>query len=185
MPMFLNIRSLVNTSNGTRITCLQNHFLGVGDKAMIYDRETNDYYYCITTSGDNDKVFICDIYDEKGNRTDRIPDIFSSDTDKLLRYRLFKIDNMEIPSYAHILKDGTCRFIWRNIVNNGMNTSDKSIETYPFTNGAFYINRRIDLYLRRQDPLDLYGLYSEDDVIGREMEIEKENNYVKDDEIKC
>ena len=92
---------------------------------------------------------------------------------------------MEIPSYAHILKDGTCRFIWRNIVNNGMNTSDKSIETYPFTNGAFYINRRIDLYLRRQDPLDLYGLYSEDDVIGREMEIEKENNYVKDDEIKC
>lgn len=185
MPMFLTIRSLVNTPNGTRIACLQNHFLGVGDKAMIYDTETDKYYYCITTSSDNEKVFICDIYDEKGNKTDKIPDIFSSDSDKLLRYRLFKIDNMEIPSYAHVLKDGSCRFIWRNIVNNGMNTSDKSIETYPFTNGAFYINRRIDLYVRRQDPLGIYGLYSEDDIIGREMEIEKENNYVKDKEIKC
>lgn len=185
MPMFLTIRSLVNTNNGTRISVLQNHFLGVGDKAMIYDRETNDYYYCLVTSSDNEKTFICDIYTEDGEKADRIPDIFSSDADKIARYRLFKIDNLEIPSYAHILRDGTCRFIWRNIVNNGMNTSDKSIEEYPFTNGAFYVNRRVDLYLRRQDPLDLYGLYSEDDIIGREVEIEKENNYVKDDEIKC
>ena len=185
MPMFLTIRSLVNTDNGTRISVLQNHFLGVGDKAMIYDRETNDYYYCLVTSSDNEKTFICDIYTEDGEKGDRIPDIFSSDADKIARYRLFKIDNLEIPSYAHILRDGTCRFIWRNIINNGMNTSDKSIEEYPFTNGAFYVNRRVDLYLKRQDPLDLYGLYSEDDIIGREVEIEKENNYVKDDEIKC
>ena len=185
MPMFLTIRSLVNTNNGTRISVLQNHFLGVGDKAMIYDRETNDYYYCLVTSSDNEKTFICDIYTEDGEKGDRIPDIFSSDADKIARYRLFKIDNLEIPSYAHILRDGTCRFIWRNIINNGMNTSDKSIEEYPFTNGAFYVNRRVDLYLKRQDPLDLYGLYSEDDIIGREVEIEKENNYVKDDEIKC
>lgn len=185
MPMFLTIRSLVNTNNGTRISVLQNHFLGVGDKAMIYDRETNDYYYCLVTSSDNEKTFICDIYTEDGKMADRIPDIFSSDSEKIARYRLFKIDNLEIPSYAHILRDGTCRFIWRNIVNNGMNTSDKTIEEYPFTNGAFYVNRRVDLYLRRQDPLNLYGLYSEDDIIGREMEIERENNYVKDDEIEC
>ena len=185
MPTFLTIRSLVSVPNGTRVTVLQNHYLGVGDKAMIYDRETNEYFYCNVTNSDNGKTFVCDIYDEKGNKADKIPNIFSSNTEYKLRFRMFKVDNLEIPSYAHILRDGTCRFIWRNVVNNGMNTSDKSIEVYPFTNGAFYINKRVDLYVRRQDPLALYGLYSEDDVFGREAEIEKENNYVKDDEITC
>ena len=185
MPTFLTIRSLVSVPNGTRVTVLQNHYLGVGDKAMIYDRETNEYFYCNVTSSDNGKTFVCDIYDENGNKADKIPNIFSSNAEYKLRFRMFKVDNLEIPSYAHILRDGTCRFIWRNVVNNGMNTSDKSIEVYPFTNGAFYINKRVDLYVRRQDPLALYGLYSEDDVFGREAEIEKENNYVKDDEIKC
>ena len=184
MPMFLTIRSLVSTQNGTRITCLQNHFLGIGDKAMIYDLETDKCYYCITTSAINENVFVCDIYDEKGNKSDKIPDLFSSSTN-ITRYKLFKADNLNIPSYAHVIKDGTCRFIWRDVINNGINTSDKSIETYPFTNGAFYVNKKIDLYVRRQDPFGIYGLYSEDDVIGREMEIEKENNYVKDKEIKC
>ena len=184
MPMFLNIRSLVNTSNGTRITVLEKHFLGVGDKAMIYDTETDELYYCVTISGDNDKVFVCNIYDEEGNKTDRIPDLFAS-SDNLLRYRLFKIDNLNIPSYAHILRDGTCRFIWRDIINNGMNPSDKTIEEYPFTNGAFYINKRVNLYLKRQDPYDLYGLYSDDDILGREAKIENENNYVKEKDIVC
>ena len=184
MPMFLNIRSLVNTSNGTRITVLEKHFLGVGDKAMIYDTETDELYYCVTISGDNDKVFVCNIYDEEGNKTDRIPDLFAS-SDNLLRYRLFKIDNLNIPSYAHIIRDGTCRFIWRDIINNGMNPSDKTIEEYPFTNGAFYINKRVNLYLKRQDPYDLYGLYSDDDILGREAKIENENNYVKEKDIVC
>jgi hypothetical protein len=184
MPMFLTIRSLVNTQNGTRITCLQSHFLSVGDKAMIYDREANEYFYCLTIGGDGDKVFVCKIYDEDGKEATKIPDLFST-SPNISRYRLFKIDNLNIPSYARILKDGSCRFVWRDIVNNGMSVVDKSIEEYPFTNGAFYVNKKIDLFLKRQDPLDIYGLYSEDDIIGREMEIENENNYVKDKEITC
>ena len=102
-----------------------------------------------------------------------------------MRYKLFKIDNLDVPSYARVLKDGTCRFIWRDILNNGFNTSDKTLEEYPFTNGAFYINRRIDLYLRRQDPNDWYNLYAEDDIPGIEPPIEDENNYIKEEEIEC
>lgn len=185
MPMFLTMRSLVNTPNGTRITCLQNHFLGVGDKTMIYDLISDKCYHCVTTSAINEKTFVCDIYDEKMKRCDVIPDLFSSDTENMRNYKLFKLDNLNIPSYAHVIKDGTCRLIWRDVINNGMNSSDKSIEVYPFTNGAFYINKQINLYVKRQDPLGIYGLYSEDDVLGKEMEIEKENNYVKDKEIKC
>jgi hypothetical protein len=164
---------------------LQNHFLGVGDKTMIYNTETNEYFYCVTTSVINEKVFVCDIYNEKMNKCDIIPDLFSSDIENMRKYKLFKLDNLDIPSYAHVIKDGTCRLIWRDVINNGMNSSDKSIEIYPFTNGAFYINKQINLYVRRQDPFGIYGLYSKDDIIGNEMEIEKENNYVKDKEIKC
>ncbi len=183
-PDFLTIRSLVNMPDGCKITVLENHYLGVGDKAMICDEVNNKYYYCLITSSINDKVFICDIYDEDGNKSDNIPDLFSS-SDIIDDYKLFKTDNLDIPSYANLIKDGSCRFIWRNIVNNGMNPNDKTIEEYPFTNGAFYVNKRVDLYLRRQDPLARYQLYSDDDLEGKELEIEKEDNYVKDDEITC
>lgn len=184
LPDFLTIRSLVNMPDGVKVTVLENHYLSVGDKAMICDEVNNKYYYCLTTNSINDKVFICDIYDEDGNKSDNIPDLFSS-SDNIDDYKLFKTDNLDIPSYANLIKDGSCRFIWRNIVNNGMNPNDKTIEEYPFTNGAFYVNKRVDLYLRRQDPLGIYQLYSDDDLGGKELEIEKEDNYVKDDEITC
>jgi hypothetical protein len=170
--------------DGVKVTVLENHYLSVGDKTMFCDEVNNKYYYCLTTSSINDKVFICDIYDEDGNKSDNIPDLFSS-SDIIDDYKLFKTDNLDIPSYANLIKDGSCRFIWRNIVNNGMNPNDKTVEEYPFTNGAFYVNKRIDLYVRRQDPLGKYLLYSDDDLGGKELEIEKEDNYVKEDEIIC
>ena len=76
---------------------------------------------------------------------------------KVNYFKLFKMDNLGCPSYAKVLKDGTCRVIWRDILNNGFNKSDDSVEEYPYTNGAFYINKRFDIYVRRQDPHDEYG----------------------------
>ena len=184
MPTFLTIRSLINMPDGVKVTTLQRHFLSVGDKAMIYDVQNEKYYYCTTIGGNGDRSFICNIFDERGNKYNGIPDLFSS-SPNISNYRMFKIDNLDIPSYAHLLKDGTCRFIWRNIINNGMNLSDKSIETYPFTNGAFYVNKRIDLYLRRQDPVGRFGLYDEEDPLGKEIDFENADNYVKDTEITC
>jgi hypothetical protein len=148
---------------------------------MIYDQENNKYYYCTTVSGasDSPKTYSCQIYDEKGNPTTDIEGNRTGD------YKLFKIDNLDIPSYARVLKDGTCRFIWRDILNNGFNKSDDTLEEYPFTNGAFYVNKRIDLFLRRQDPHNEYGLYADDDVEGIIPPSEDENNYVKEENIEC
>ena len=197
MPDFLTMKSLTNTSEGTRITTLEKHFLSIGDKTMICDSENNKYYYCTAVSGKNnsDRTFTCKIYDENGketylnnlNQSYNVPyDSPEYDpTQDILNFKLFKIDNLDIPSYAKILKDGTCRLIWRDIVNNGFNESDKSVEEYPFTNGAFYINKRIDLYLRRQDPYGIYGLYSEDDLLGIDVIFESEDNYVKEKDITC
>ena len=200
LPDFLTIRSLTNTVKGTRIVTMEKHYLANGDKSMIYDMWNDKYYFCKTIIGDddNERVFTCNIYDENGKEV-YLNDLYTiADVDyeseeynaeiaskDLLNFKLFKIDNLNIPSYPKILKDGTCRFIWREIINNGMENGSKTIEEYPFTNGAFYINKRIDLYLRRQDPYDLYGLYSEDDILGNDVNYESEDNYVKEDDIVC
>jgi hypothetical protein len=104
---------------------------------------------------------------------------------KLYNYKLFKMDNIDAPSHCKVLKDGTCRVIWRDVLNNGFNMNDKTVEEYPFTNGAFYVNRRIDLYLRRQDPHDFYGLYDYYDVEGNITDFTTEDNYIKETDIEC
>ena len=183
MPQFLAMQSIANNGESTRIVTQQYHFLTPGDKAMIYDM-VNDKYYRLETipgDGDNSKAFTCKITTEDGKPT------MDVDGNKINNYKLFKLDNMEAPSYAHLLKDGTCRYIWRNVVNNGSSGGDRNIEEYPFTNGAFYVNRKIDIYLRRQDPYDNYGLYGEDDIdmIGVQPKVEEINNYYNEEDIEC
>jgi len=196
-PDFLTIRQIRSVGdNRYVITCLENHFLSVGDKAIIYDEVDDLYLMCATVSGENDsyKVFTCDLYEYDTNKetnkaklrlvNDSRGVIFSNNSG-INRYKLFKIDNLNIPSYAKLLRDGTCRFIWRNIFKNGIGTDKKEIEEYTFTNNAFYINRSINLYVRRQDPHRMYGLYSDFDRIGNEQNIIEEDNYFKEPEIEC
>ena len=203
MPDFLTLREMRRLNNGIyQFTTLQQHFLGVSDKAMLYDTIQEKYYNLVTVSGTNDtyRVFTCKVYDDdSGEAVDidyldgrnehiTISGLSTSSTMETIRindFKLFKMDNFEAPSYARVLKDGTCRVIWRDVLNNGFNEEDDTVEEYPFTNGAFYVNRRIDLYLRRQDPYNYYGLYNESDIKGELLDITKEDNYVKDTEIEC
>lgn len=170
------------------ISTLSYHYLSPGDKSMIYDTEQDKYYTLVTIKNNdsNYKKFYFVAYDEKG--TEKV-DLDISDYSK---FKLFKIDNLEVSSHASLLKDGTCRFVWRDLYNNGFSpTSAKSTEEYPFTNGAFYINKRIDIYVRRQDPYGVYGLYDGAgigaDISGDDSytEVVSDNNYVKSDDIKC
>lgn len=170
------------------ISTLSYHYLSPGNKSMIYDTEQDKYYTLVTIENNesNYKKFYFVAYDEKG--TEKV-DLDISDYSK---FKLFKIDNLEVSSHASLLKDGTCRFVWRDLYNNGFSpTSAKSTEEYPFTNGAFYINKRIDIYVRRQDPYGVYGLYDgagiDADISGDDSytEVVSDNNYVKSDDIKC
>ena len=185
MPTFLNIQSIINNIelDAIQVTTQQYHFLKPGDKSIIYNMENDKYYYLTTIPAvnNNERIFTCKVYDEKGNLSRAI------NGDNIGNYRLFKVDNLDIPSYAHLLKDGTCRYIWRDVINNGSMGGDKNIEEYPFTNGAFYINKHIDLYLRRQDPYGTYKLFTEDDIdkFGVEVPFEQINYYKSEDEITC
>jgi len=153
---------------------------------VLYDVQNNKYYNCVTvpnSESDNYKRFTCMIYDEKGELVD--PNRLFGGGVQVIDFKLFKMDNLDAPSYARVLKDGTCRIIWRDVLNNGFNLSDKTIEEYPFTNGAFYVNKGINLYVRRQDPYGIWGLYSSNDIFGSEINLEDEDNYVKENEIVC
>ena len=199
MPDFLNMRSLTWCDDDfVKITTLQNHYLTMGDKAVIYDRKNHKYYYCVTVDGsnitckkDSAKVFTCKIYDKNGEESHDIPNLITGMTEAedgfgvISDYSLFKLDNINAPSYARILEDGTCRVIWRDVLNNGFAVDKNEIEEYPFTNGAFYINKRVDLYLRRQDPYNEHDLYDEEDIEGVDVDIINEDNYYKEDEVEC
>lgn len=208
-PDFLTIREFkkdASKNNVYQFTTLEQHFLGVGDKAILYDTIQDKYYNLVTISGDGDnyRVFTCMVYDEKTNEEarmgitylvgdventlDRFNSAVASTLDMSLRdYRLFKMDNLDAPSYCRVLKDGTCRVIWRDVLNNGFNKDDDTVEEYPFTNGAFYINKKVDIYVRRQDPYGIFRLFSEEEtyLTGEATDISNEDNYVKDDEIEC
>ena len=202
MPDFLGIREMMQIGDGTsttyRFTTFEKHYLDIGDKAVLYDKLQDKYYNLTAISGVNDnyKVFTCNVFDDKTNEPCAITTENGNPINKLSSrknigsvtvydFTLFKMDNLDCPSYAKILKDGTCRIIWRNVLNNGFGETNAQIEEYPFTNGAFYVNKPINLYVKRQDPQDYYGIYSEDDIEGLETEIFEEDNYVKEIDIEC
>lgn len=93
--------------------------------------------------------------------------------------------NTNIPDYATKIAHNT--FLWRDINRPG-ETTDSSLEQYPFANNAFYINKEINFFLKRQDPHDYTGLYCSqafpNDIEGN---YKKEDNYVykTEDEIVC
>ena len=88
--------------------------------------------------------------------------------------------NTEIPRYADEVQPNV--FLWRPVLRIGDMGAD-GIPDYPFTNGALYIHKDIDFFLRRQDPHGMNGLYCKDawpnDVPGNN---EPESNYDYKDE---
>ena len=127
-------------------TRVNNDFLK-NDKAVLYKRSTNEYYYMVVNKQYSSYRFNCSLTDENGNNVqyvDGMLDIANIDDYVILR----KADY--VPSYASITKDGSCMYSWREIISNGIEGNEK---VYPFTNGAFYITQRINFFLRRQDPM--------------------------------
>ena len=185
MPMTLSMRSLVSIGNGRyRISVLQNHYLSKGDKSILYNKENDTYMTCVTVESPNEKVYVCEMYDEGNNKVTSFQDLLNG-SDEIIKYKLFKADNLDMPSYATLLKDGTCRYVWRDVLQNGFNKDAVDVEEYPFTNGALYINKKIDLFLKRQDPFNFYGMYDDRDEFGKEIDAEELDTYIKEEDIKC
>ena len=83
--------------------------------------------------------------------------VILEDGKTLTDYLLFKVNPIR-PSTAYDLDDGTGRYVWRNFLPAEEMTSDDELYDVPFVNGAHYIHKNINFYVRRQDPYGLYGM---------------------------
>jgi hypothetical protein len=112
----------------------------------MYKKSTNEYFFIVVYSSISTTTFYGFISDEYGNYLDEVDNLFGEEN--ISNYVLLK-KHPETPYYARLIKDGSCRYCWREIKSNGFEDEDK---IYPFTNGAFYITKQINFFLRRQDP---------------------------------
>lgn len=62
------------------------------------------------------------------------------------------------PEYAEFLP-ASQRLVWRAPKKMSDLTSESPIYNMPFTNGRLYIHKNVDVFVRRQDPVNDYKLY--------------------------
>jgi len=164
------------------------NYFSINDKFTIYDKIDNVLYNGIVSKLITDKKFWCSILDEN-NIDAKLPYI-----NDISRYILLTRDDAT-PPYAKIIKDGSCEFYWRDVIQNGFD-DNSNVEEYPFTNNALYINRNINFYLRRQDADGSLGLnynynvsQNNDYALSYEFDSEKmpeeiEDNYTSEENLK-
>lgn len=160
------------------------HYLEANDVFLLYDLYNNIWY-----NGEVIKVkslyeFECKIHIDCNDKENNIPFTGITD-DNRLQYRILRKEST-IPDYALLTKDGTHRYIWRWILQNG-NDSYSTNEIYPFTNGALYIHQNINVYVKRQDPNEYIpnfnGSYFK--VSPVHFDVSRENNYKSEGDIVC
>jgi hypothetical protein len=64
---------------------------------------------------------------------------------------------VDMPDYKEALGDGT--YIWRELLDIGVNDFKQGMLNYPFLNGCHYLYDNYCFDVRRQDPFDNWGLY--------------------------
>jgi hypothetical protein len=78
-------------------------------------------------------------------------------------------DTIGIPDYATNLGSSDGRWLWRDILDIGVNNGQETTLNYPFLNGAHYIYQNYCFPVRRQDPYGRYDLlyFGLDDLTQR------------------
>lgn len=191
-PEILRIRTLVTNNDECTFKTLQEHRLKQGDSIVMYDVDKKIIYRGVVKKIMDNYIFSCIFYKEDNGKqikvvNNEIPIITAGDSQLKLRYRLFNVSNLLIPSYYTIAKDGSCAIRWRDIIQDGFDNKNSN-NINPFTNGAIYINTPINLKLRRQDPFDSFGMWASQapyDPAGSVISDEDKNNYVKAEDIVC
>lgn len=139
--------------NEFKILTILNHGLMPGDKFVLFDSFNKNYYDGIVCTNGviNNKLMTVVISSDF--------DIKSIPNSSYLK--ILYPDGNYVPSYASLLKDGTVRYKWREIIKNGFDKTSQN-EVYPFSNGRLYVNNNCNLYLYRQDPNYDISTYTKD-----------------------
>lgn len=190
MPDFLTVRYCNIKRRALLIfdltaTVLENHYLQEGDEIGLchIDGETDEvrYFYYTVTEVNDLKTFKASGSSNPSGFTELS---INPNSENRVEYQMFKLDNLDCPSYARVLKDGSCRLAWRDVYQNGMN-DENGDNAYPFINGALYINKTVDLFVRRQDAEGMYGLWAEMDNGGVIEDATKNDVYYNEEDMSC
>lgn len=145
-----NISGDNNTYN---VTVTQTIVAMLGEKLILFNTETFEYAEA-TVVGINSDYRVTVETDFNFPTTK-----YEGDTVIDLSVLVLVKKPSDVASYATFVNDGSCRYVWRDIIQNGMDITS-SEEEYPFANGRIYITKKFNLYLRRQDPhFELIGKY--------------------------
>lgn len=178
-PIYLTIKD-VNTELKTIYTS-ERHYFNQNDKFILRIQNYADK----TT-----KFIICEVDEVINSRKIKYKyneAITNEMQDSILKYgKIIKYSDT-IPQYATLSTEGSCIFLWREVIQNGFDTNN-SIQQYPFVNGALYANLNINLFVRRQDPNNYSSLQSTTfpyDANSNVISTTEENNYYSEEDIEC
>lgn len=132
----------------------KNYYFNVGDEVYLHTKKNNERKNGTINYVSEDYLTI-GIYSDEIN-----------DGDLLSNYIVMK-PNIEMPSVAYDLNDGTGRYIWKDKTSVSMIQSDSELYGTSFTNGVHYIHKQINFFLKRQDPYGIYGLKATNDNFGK------------------
>lgn len=169
--------SIENTACNYVLRTITPHNFSTLQQVSLYRVNKNKMYNCLITKILDYYTFECLVSDTDNNRVDELQE---TDIDNI---RLFYRDEEEIPQYATFLTDGSCRYVWRKIMQNGM-IGGNDEEVYPFTNGAIYIDKSINLFVKRQNPLISMTEFPSD-IEAETIKDINTDNYYEELDIEC
>lgn len=134
--------------DGNTIETDKNYFLETNSKLYIYSKTTPGYRYIAyveSTSGD-DFTTVTVRFDDASRTLRGLGEI------TILK------PNILMPSTAYDFNDETGMYVWRDIMPTSKIPRSSELYGSIFTNGAIYLYKDINFYLKRQDPYGEYGL---------------------------
>lgn len=142
-----------------------NYYFEMGDEMYLYNVITNE-----KVTGWVIKI--------EGKNFNEITFKLTSGITDFSQYKIYR-RNPERPSNAYELNDGSGIYVWRDVKPSSEIDTDSELYDSTFTNGAHYFQKNINFYLKRQDPLGVYGLSyaNRGDVIQRVQKLDISGEY--------
>lgn len=169
-----------------RIVTRNTHGYGAGRTAFICNDADGVWYKTQIVYVDSKTSFIIKPIRKDVEAYEGKPYLDWVQTCNLLNDENFRVRvaNTDIPDYADNVS--TNLFLWREVIP-ASESDDETMNTYPFANGALYIDKCINFFLKRQDPDAINGLYyygNFPDVQGK-IQVPSNYEYIPETEVIC
>lgn len=160
-----------------RVKTKNNHGYSVGRGVYICNDTDRIWYRSSIVSVDSKTSFVMNVIPKDVEVYEGKPYLNWIQTCNLINSGMLKLraENRDIPDYADNISVNL--FLWRDIIP-ASESNDETMSAYPFTNGALYIDKCVNFFLKRQDPDGINGLYYYGDFPDVEGRIEEPSNYM-------